>query len=86
MKRHLTWWPKRDKDRTFLAYIALLGCALAFLIHFSMIAIYGGYYVYEHSRYVLGIEISMIIILAILAVERLVSMWKRRNDATRTID
>jgi len=57
--------------------LALLGCALVFLLHFGMIAYYGKVEIGEPDPVILAWEICMMVMFAGLAVHNLIKLYRR---------
>jgi len=57
--------------------ISTIAFGLGILWHFSNIIRYGRFYISEPNNVILAVEVSVIVILVILAVFSLISLYKR---------
>ena len=67
--------------RDVLSYLALTGCALAFLWHFANIWLYGVTQAAEPNLVIRGCETALFVLLLSLGIERMIAAVRKRGRA-----
>jgi len=65
--------------RDVLSYLALTGCALAFLWHFANIWLYGVTQAAEPNLVIRGCETALLFVLLGLGIERMIAAVRQRG-------
>ena len=65
--------------RDVLSYLALTGCALAFLWHFANIWLYGVTQAAEPNLVIRGCETALFVVLLGLGIERMIAAMRKQG-------
>lgn len=65
--------------RAILTNLLVLGMAIAFLVHFCLIAAYGAVTIYEHNTLVLALEIAFFSAVIVFAVLNIIKIFRGKG-------
>ncbi len=66
----------RNKLRWWMSNAIMLGLAVAFLVHFTKIALYGRIIIQEPNPIILSFEIAGLVAVVVFALLNFIKLWR----------